>query len=274
MRGIEEPVIQAGANLRLGLQAAYRIERFDMRLCQVAQHAPRHAQIALARRIDTQHVAHRSIDVWFVNGNPEIAQVAQALCGARHVAREVTDVLLARETTSVGKPERFGKVVQRDHRFDMAVSQIRQHGSIAIKSGAVPTALARFNTAPLQAESQRVMAHLLGQGEIAFGSFPPVHSIAAAITGVDVSLLLPAIPLVQHIAALVLIRRGSRSPQKSSGKAQHTLCGHNPLLVSEPGRGSGPMSAYFALRAVSLPVMLSAAKNPHGPTRDSSLRSA
>src|SRR5947209_17560899 len=112
MPGIEEPVVQAVANLRLRLQPTNRVERFDMCLHEVAQHAPRHAQVLLAWWIDTKHIPHRCIDVWLVNGNPEIAQVAQALNSSRHVAREVTDVLLARETITVGKPEWFRKVVQ------------------------------------------------------------------------------------------------------------------------------------------------------------------
>src|SRR5690242_3359276 len=130
MRRIEESVIQAVANLRLWLQSANCIKRFDVRLQQIAQHTARHAQVMPAWRIDTKHVAHRGIDVWLVNGNPEVAQVAQALYSACHVAREVTDVLLARETIPVGEPERFGKVVQRDHRSNMTVSQIREHSSV------------------------------------------------------------------------------------------------------------------------------------------------
>src|SRR6266849_1040975 len=77
--GIKETIIQAIPNLSLRLQAANSVERFDMSLHQVTYHTLRPQQVVLAGRIGAKHVTKSRVNVWFVDGNPEIAEIVEML---------------------------------------------------------------------------------------------------------------------------------------------------------------------------------------------------
>src|SRR6266849_11209862 len=109
--GIKETIIQAIPNLSLRLQAANSVERFDMSLHQVTYHTLRPQQVVLAGRIGAKHVTKSRVNVWFVDGNPEIAEIVEMLHYVRNVAHKETDVVLVRKTIPVRKPEWFGKVM-------------------------------------------------------------------------------------------------------------------------------------------------------------------
>src|SRR6266566_4494556 len=73
--GSKETIIQAIPDLSLWLQAANGIECFDMRLQQITYHTLCAHQIMFAWWIAAKHISKRSVDVWFVDGNPEITEV-------------------------------------------------------------------------------------------------------------------------------------------------------------------------------------------------------
>src|SRR5712692_424826 len=109
--GIKETIIQAVPDLSPRLQVANSVERFDMSLHQVAYHTLRPRQVVLAGRIGAKHVTKSRVNVWFVDGNPEIAEIVEMLHHARNVAHKETNVVLVRKTIPVCKPEWFGKVM-------------------------------------------------------------------------------------------------------------------------------------------------------------------
>src|ERR1700739_4145796 len=111
MTWIEETIIQAIPNRSPRLQAANSIERFDMGLQQVTYHTPCPTQVVFARRIGAKHVTKSSIDVRFVDGNPEITQVVEMLHHVCNVAHKKTDIVLVRKAIAVREPEWFGKVM-------------------------------------------------------------------------------------------------------------------------------------------------------------------
>src|SRR6266849_32385 len=109
--GIKETIIQAIPNRGPRLQAANSIERFDMSLHQVAYDTLCPHQVVLTGRIGAKHVTKSGVNVWFVDGNPEIAEILEMLHYVRNVAHKETDVVLVRKTIPLRKPEWFGKVM-------------------------------------------------------------------------------------------------------------------------------------------------------------------
>src|SRR5579875_906597 len=223
---IEEAVIEAIANFGLWLHAANGIECLDVSLHQVAQNTQSETNIMLAWRIGAKYVAQKSVDVRFVDGEPEVAQVLQRLYDIGGVADEIKNVALVGKTAAVGKPQRVSEVMQGDEWFHMAAAQICEHLPVTVDGGAIPLPLPRLNAAPFDAQAQSVVFHLLGPLKIAFRVVPPIAGVSSIFSGKNMPLLLPAIPLIVRIAALTLIRRRRRAPQKSARELQCSPASH------------------------------------------------
>ena len=103
-------------------------------------------------------------------------------------------------------------MVESDDRLHIPAVQILQQFAIALDSRTIPAPFFRLDATPFKAQAQRVILHLLGQLKIHLSLPPPVASSTTAIAREDMSLLLPAIPLVIGIVALTLVRSGGSAP--------------------------------------------------------------
>src|SRR5579884_623352 len=160
----------------------------------------------LTRGIRAKYISHKSVDVRFVDREPEVAQVLQRLHDIGNIADKIKNVTLVGKTTTVGKPQWVGEVMQGDERFHVATVQIREHLPVTVYGGAIPLSLLRLNATPLDAQAQGIVLHLLGPLKIAFRVVPPVAGISSIFSGENMALLLPAIPLIVRISTLTLIR--------------------------------------------------------------------
>src|SRR5579875_3841762 len=171
-------------------------------------------------------IAHRGIHIWLVKRDPEIAEILEMRDHILNVAQEIANIRRISKASPVGEPERLGKMMQSHHRQYMPLPQIAQHRAVAIDRGAIQAALFRFDTAPFQAQAQRVVLHLLGPLKISFGSLPPIGSISAAIARKNMPLLLPTVPLIIGIAALALVSSIGSAPEKVLRETEDTFAGH------------------------------------------------
>src|SRR5438132_9596909 len=120
-------VVQAVAYLSLWLQAANGVKRFHVGLYQVAQDPHGKQQILFTWGIGPELISQDSIDVWFIDGHPKIAEVLQRLHNTRHVAHEVTNIGYMRKSAAICKPQWIGEVVQCYNGCHMPPLQIYQY---------------------------------------------------------------------------------------------------------------------------------------------------
>jgi|SRR5260370_37137318 len=99
MRRVEETIVQAVADLPFGLQAANGIERLDMRLHQVTQNMQCMHDITFAG-IGAMEPCE-GITVWFIDGQPEIAEIAEPLHDIRYIAHKETSIGLVCQAAPV-----------------------------------------------------------------------------------------------------------------------------------------------------------------------------
>src|SRR2546423_1209790 len=129
---VEEAIVRAEANFGLGLEATNSVEGFDVGLDEVAQDVEGADDIVFTGRCVANFVALDGVDVGFVDGDPEVAEVVEGRDSMLDVAHEETDVGGIGETVAVGEPEGYGEVVEGDDGADVAPTQIGEYGPVAV----------------------------------------------------------------------------------------------------------------------------------------------
>ncbi len=159
------------------------------------------------RRPDASKPALPQADQRLVEGQPEVAQIAQRIDDRACVALEERDALAVFPAATRRKPERIGEVVQRHHGLDAPVAQAADHGTVAVQRRVIDLAGAGLDTAPLDAQPMGVEPQPLHVIEIALGIGPPIAGEPAAVAVPDgAGLLLVDRPLVVAVVAFCLVR--------------------------------------------------------------------
>jgi len=243
------------------------------------------AQVAdVAGRPAAELVAAHAIDIRFVERTPEVAQVPQRRDGLGHIAREEWDGVGCQKRAALLEPDRVREVVQSDEWRKSPLAQALEHLAVACERRIIPCAWSRLDPAPFQRETQGVQPHLRGEVEVALGcpagraarGVPPVAGPSARLAGLDVPGLLPGVPLIVGVTALVLVRRGSDAPQEAVGKRQRAdrgrrlrsllrllLC-HHPPPVSRPNR-TCPLTCQYSRCAAPSHQHFSTGEQPGHP---------
>src|SRR5579871_567643 len=99
----------------------------------------------MPRRKAAYLIADDGVDVGFVDGTPEVAEVAQRLHGMRDVALEAFGSVACEEAATRCEPEGIGEVMQRHHRLNAALVECLQHLAIALERLRIPFVHARLD---------------------------------------------------------------------------------------------------------------------------------
>jgi hypothetical protein len=124
----------------------------------------------------------------------------------------------------------------RDHRLQPAGAEQADHLGVVAQRALVEDARRRLDPAPLHRDAQAVQPQLGGAVEVGRGALqvPPIGGLARPMAVDDAAgLRLPGIPLVVRVAALVLMGRGRRAPEKAGGHFEDRVIsvGHDGPVV-------------------------------------------
>jgi len=117
-------------------------------------------------------------------------------------------------------------MVQRDHRFQPALTQQPNHLTVFGQRPGIKLARVGLDAAPLDRDAQAVEPKPGRAVEIVRSHFqiPPVGGRAAHLAAGDAArLLLPQGPIVSVVAAFVLVRSGGGAPAEAIGKMQDVV---------------------------------------------------
>src|SRR5690242_1875349 len=112
MGGVENIVMLRPADTRGGLEPMNFTIGACMRPRHVRQRSNRPAQIAdVPWRRAADLVAANGVDIWLVDGTPEVAEAAELLDRLRRIAREERDRVGREEGAALLEPDRVREVV-------------------------------------------------------------------------------------------------------------------------------------------------------------------
>src|SRR5205085_11338322 len=104
--------------------------------------------------------ALRRVDVWLVDGAPELYQVAQLVYNSAHERQESGRRPARGPAAFAGEPGRVREVVKGQHRAHPLLAQLAQHVAVVTQLAAVELAFLRLHTGPLDRKPVRVVVHL------------------------------------------------------------------------------------------------------------------
>ena len=231
---------------RRGMAVAGEIGCEASRLAAAQPRGFRQRFLALAAAFDADGFAdhrHHDRDVGFVDRAGVGDQIAKCLAGAFAIAREAVDRFRILPSAVAREPERRGEMVERHHRHDAFREAAGDHAAVMIERGLGEEAFLRLDARPFDGEAIDAEAELLQHRDVARIEMIVIAGVARRILEQRVLHHLHQPEIAGRVAALDLMRRGRRAPQKAFRKRAHP---RNPAIDSR-----NPPS----VRSVS-PVML------------------
>ena len=138
-----------------------------------------------------------------------------------HKTREQRGRIISRPAATISEPQRNGEVQEGDHRFDTAQPQAAEHLAVALKGGLIPTPRFRFDAAPLDGQTVRILSEGCGAVEVFLRVGPPATGRSGAIAVEDATgLLFPRPPVVVDVVAFDLMRARRGPPAEPRGESQ------------------------------------------------------